>query len=635
MGGVITRIALREMENENKPHQTRLFISQDSPQQGANVPIAYQYTARHFRNIYISTGVAALGAELIQLIRGKASPLKALSLANEPASKQMLINYISDFGTLRNVHHDDFYASLRTLGYPQGTIGHPFRMVAISNGSECANAQGFEPGASLIAIDGKIQTTFLGDLAFMNLSTLGSFIFPISRLFKFGALPGRNEFITSLHLNAIANGGGNEVYYCNIAYRKKLFYLVNINISLAHKQKDADSGMMPIDGYPGGFFAVPLNLQSSSASNFLIKYNITASIQNSFNFIPTTSSLDIGGGATTLNSADFLRVYSASSPPVAPKQTPFANFIVARQNNASVNESHLSFTARNADWAGNEITSNLLSTSPPIVDCSYLCNGVLQIQGPSQFCATETFSIPNLPAGATVNWSLNPSSGVANMSVSGNTASLTKIANGNVQLSATVISDCGNIILTPKNIKTGVYPIEFSGIVSGANYRGGSYFTVYATGEYVNANNFNWTVYGADIISGQGTNAISITTHLPLTDNFLFLDIFVSTNTSNCGTANGYIQAIVVNDGPPTESRIAIYPNPVSSELTVEYTDKNRISNISSIKLINNKGETLKLLENINKTKLLLNLDEIPNGTYYLHITEGKETIKKQIIIKH
>jgi hypothetical protein len=45
MGGVITRIALKEMENEGKNHQTRLFISQDSPQQGANTPIAYQYMA--------------------------------------------------------------------------------------------------------------------------------------------------------------------------------------------------------------------------------------------------------------------------------------------------------------------------------------------------------------------------------------------------------------------------------------------------------------------------------------------------------------------------------------------------------------------------------------------------------------
>ena len=106
---------------------------------------------RHFRNIYISTGVVALGVELVQLIRGGVSPLKALSLSNEPASKQMLINYISDFGTLRNVHHDDFYASLRTLGYPQGTVGHPLRMVAMSNGSECANSQGFNPGASLLA----------------------------------------------------------------------------------------------------------------------------------------------------------------------------------------------------------------------------------------------------------------------------------------------------------------------------------------------------------------------------------------------------------------------------------------------------------------------------------------------------
>lgn len=53
MGGLIARWALRDMENKGQNHQTRLFISYDSLHQGANVPLGYQYLARHARNLYV------------------------------------------------------------------------------------------------------------------------------------------------------------------------------------------------------------------------------------------------------------------------------------------------------------------------------------------------------------------------------------------------------------------------------------------------------------------------------------------------------------------------------------------------------------------------------------------------------
>nr|MBC7613599.1 hypothetical protein [Pseudopedobacter sp.] len=86
--------------------------------------------------------------------------------------------------------------------------------------------QGFEPGASLLAIDGKIQTRFLGDVAFSALSYYAAPFFPLSRIFKVGILPGKNEFNANINLHAIGNGGGNQVYYCDINYKKKLFYLI-------------------------------------------------------------------------------------------------------------------------------------------------------------------------------------------------------------------------------------------------------------------------------------------------------------------------------------------------------------------------------------------------------------------------
>ncbi len=60
MGGVIGRWALRDMELKGQVHQTRLFVSFDAPQLGANVPLTYQKLARHANDIYVQNDIATL-----------------------------------------------------------------------------------------------------------------------------------------------------------------------------------------------------------------------------------------------------------------------------------------------------------------------------------------------------------------------------------------------------------------------------------------------------------------------------------------------------------------------------------------------------------------------------------------------
>jgi hypothetical protein len=48
MGGVVSRYALSYMEDTGKEHNVRLFISYDSPQQGANVPVGLQHMVESF-----------------------------------------------------------------------------------------------------------------------------------------------------------------------------------------------------------------------------------------------------------------------------------------------------------------------------------------------------------------------------------------------------------------------------------------------------------------------------------------------------------------------------------------------------------------------------------------------------------
>ena len=61
---------------------------------------------------------------------------------------------------------------------------------------------------------------------------------------------------------------------------------------------------------------------------------------------------------------------------------------------------------------------------------------IFEIAGSPQVCSSsETYTIPNLPVGSTVTWSILPTTGIASLTTSGNTATLTKtgneISNGN------------------------------------------------------------------------------------------------------------------------------------------------------------------------------------------------------------
>lgn len=132
MGGLISRYALRYMEMNSLNHDTRLYISFDSPHQGANVPIGFQ----HLFN-YMAYG--PLGITAVQPVVD--------GLLKSPAARQMLIDHFE--GHLQTGSAFEFNtasASLLPTGAPNfrtafqnelNTMGFPttVRNVTISNGA--------------------------------------------------------------------------------------------------------------------------------------------------------------------------------------------------------------------------------------------------------------------------------------------------------------------------------------------------------------------------------------------------------------------------------------------------------------------------------------------------------------------
>lgn len=116
MGGLISRYALAYMEHHNMPHNTRLYVSFDSPHLGANIPIGDQWMLDYLGNaLYLTPAKDKLNLNI-----------------NTAAAKEMLLHHY-----LTNTEspapywtRNNFMQELNNLGFPT-----QLRKIALINGS--------------------------------------------------------------------------------------------------------------------------------------------------------------------------------------------------------------------------------------------------------------------------------------------------------------------------------------------------------------------------------------------------------------------------------------------------------------------------------------------------------------------
>lgn len=132
MGGLLTRFALAYMEKNNMPHCVRLFLSFDSPQNGASIPLGLQHCLKYYR-------------KKLPGIRDKFD--RKLDRA---ASRQMLVQHcLSENGYKEHADRIEFLSNLgRVGGYP-----HKCRKIALLNGSIVARKQDFNSGDVLLKMN--------------------------------------------------------------------------------------------------------------------------------------------------------------------------------------------------------------------------------------------------------------------------------------------------------------------------------------------------------------------------------------------------------------------------------------------------------------------------------------------------
>jgi pimeloyl-ACP methyl ester carboxylesterase len=277
MGGLVARYALRKMEIAGKDHKACKYISVDSPHKGANVPVGAQALIRHVENIDFNLFwfITVYNATQIDDNIGA-----AVKLLNSKATKQLLMYNVTKDFTYDNSDHDTFMAEYESLGVPQKC-----QNIAIANGSN-NGTKFFDPQTELININEtvglkwwqEILNVVLGQLSYTTLLTNYPQLY-------INVIPGKTEIAASIVAKALPDRSVQNVYDGRIFLKKKILWLIPVEVDITHKTLNSTNDMLPVDGAPGGSYNVSNIGVSGSYSKYLK--------QSSFCFIPTVSAIGL------------------------------------------------------------------------------------------------------------------------------------------------------------------------------------------------------------------------------------------------------------------------------------------------------------------------------------------------------
>jgi hypothetical protein len=238
MGGLIARYALAYMEKNQAvtgSHKCGLFISQDAPHLGANIPVGLQQA------IVNLSSFNAIGAEM------------TWENLNSPAAQELLINHAKN---AENVQHNElrtqFLQNQNSNGLP-GSLGWPqdpeLRMVAISNGSLFGfNAQGNNNPVNFIQASGNLLSFKLEMKAKEFLAVAmaifgGGFALPPLALLYSGSMNWKSFYAPS---------GNNTSTTFSFDFGFSLFEQ-GIDVFSEHRSWRAHDQFRSLDESPGGF----------------------------------------------------------------------------------------------------------------------------------------------------------------------------------------------------------------------------------------------------------------------------------------------------------------------------------------------------------------------------------------------
>ncbi|MGC4023082.1 MAG: hypothetical protein QM734_14625 [Cyclobacteriaceae bacterium] len=295
MGGLVARYCLANMTKQNLNHQTRLLLTDDSPHQGANLPLGIQFLTRAIKETVIGSTLALY--DLIPEIN------QAIAALDAPASQQMLILRATNGtgGYVSNAFLNTTYRNMIT--FPTGGPQPTYKSAAISLGSECG-IRSSDPGINLFSESGGFT---LGN---KYIYSEGMYINSFAK-----ALPayGTTSTLSQLHI------------WINVT----ILNVISINLDLTNKTASSPANTFSWDGVPGGILTtkgqVNTNIPSISFDLKIFSLSSSPSYAPSFTFVPAVSALDI----TSINSSALTSPYVGGQNPSNPAR--FAKFYCRRK----------------------------------------------------------------------------------------------------------------------------------------------------------------------------------------------------------------------------------------------------------------------------------------------------------------
>ena len=302
-------------------------------------------------------------------------------------------------------------------------------------------------------------------------------------------------------------------------------------------------------------------------------------------------------------------------------------------------------------WAGIATGKDLRLITETGNNITFVVNP--SISGPSRICSQATYTtINNLPPGATVAWSAIPS-GIVSIQQNGNSATLTKVGNGNITLSATI----NNSFTVTKDIGVGSpYYLGISGISNltdwGSNtfkvLPGGGYYayegTLSLSDDVGLATSYKWTLVSSTpgkSVSWWPTGS-SVDVAMKTTDTNLSLKC---TASNSCGSyyqyytfTTGDMQPMIIAPNPSSdqaEISISDDTTTAASSLTSTSTSKGSSTNGSyRVTVIDSNGLTV---YSGSKTQSRFNIStsSFRNGVYTVIVSNGSNTYQNKLIVKH
>jgi len=276
------------------------------------------------------------------------------------------------------------------------------------------------------------------------------------------------------------------------------------------------------------------------------------------------------------------------------------------------------------------------------------------ITGPDSFCGNANYQV-NLPPDGSVSWtasggiSISGSASANPVQVSYNGSSSTGI------ITATVTSLCGQSSISKGVSNATSYTVYYSGGASGTitgsgtNVVNGQTYSSYSLSVSPNNanssnNTYSWYVRGGTGYSSLTMNGTSASFYL--SGDYPSIALNLTVTNPNCGKTESIL---VFNGGSQSgamvQSSFTIFPNPTTDELTISPVIVMEGKNEKAIdktherpykyKIYDRKGLILKEGEAKNGGNVKIDLRNLPNDNYFLHIVVGDEKIISQIVVQH